>query len=365
MAASTLRSERALSAWFKSLKSLASATAGYANVLRAEARWAAASIRPMEGWRTHAIGAPLIVSLTSSPRRFPTLTLTLKTLLTQTVRPDSVVLWLTPQEHAQLPGEVRSLRGVTIRHAPGIGCYKKIVPALLRCPGAFIAVADDDIYYPADWLSDLTAAYDPRRKEIPCHHALRIVRTRTGVASPFHWPAYDHPTASQVTFPVCGGGVLYPPYSLHPDVVRPDLFQALSPTSVDLWLFWMAQRAGYRYCKIKSRRELGTWPGVDEPAAMELRDLDAQFLALQQHFGWPRLDTERMPDTFTMSHRDPRRERQLALFALTRHPPLCSPRHAGVALGESKLSQAVLEVHDASDGGRAGDTTSGRTRSLP
>lgn len=319
----------------------------------------------MEGWRSHSLGAPLIVSLTSSSPRFSTLALTLKTLLTQTVRPDSVVLWLTPDQHAHLPGEVRSLRGVTIRHAPNIGPYKKILPVLERSPGAFVAVADDDVYYPADWLAGLTAAYEPRRKEIPCHRALRIVHTQTGVACSLHWPAYDHPAASQATFAVSGGGVLYPPFSLHKDVLKRDLFQRLSPTSVDLWLFFMAQRAGWRYCKIGGRRDLTSWPGVNQPAATDVRDLDVQFVALQQRFGWPRLDTERTPGPFEMPKSTRRRERERALIALTRHPPLCSPRHNRIRNGETALSPALMDVYDGGDVARAQDTASGRTRSLP
>lgn len=360
MSASIMRSARART-WIKPLSTFAREARGCANALRAEARWAANSLRPADGWRPHSLGAPLIVSLTSSPRRFPTLALTLKTLLTQSVRPDSVVLWLTREDHALLPGEVRSLHGLTIRHAPDIGPYKKIIPALEKSPGAFIAVADDDIYYPSDWLADLTAAYEPGRKEIPCHYALRIVHTRAGVASPMQWPAYDHAAASQATFPVCGGGVLYPPFGLHADTTSRNTFQQLSPASVDLWLFWMAQRAGYRYCKIGNQRELGTWPGLEKPAAMDLRCLDVQFLALQQRFGWPRLDTERTPDPIETPVSERRRERERALLVLTRRPPLCSPRHTRSGSDQRRLSAALMTVHDGGDGGEAGHSASGRT----
>jgi hypothetical protein len=168
-----------------------------------------------------------------------------------------------------------------------------------------------------------------------------------------------------VTFAVGGGGVLYPPFSLHRDVVNRDLFRRLSPTSVDLWLFWMAQRAGWRFCKIGGPRRLQSWPGRAYASAVDVSDLDVQFVALQHRFGWPRLDTERTPGPFEPEQTTRRRERRRALLTLTLQPPLCSPRHAGGARAETVLPPTVIEGHYERDAGGVGDTTAGRARSLP
>src|SRR5262249_15606303 len=60
--------------------------------------------------RPHGLPRPLIVSLTSYPPRFPTLALTLKCLLTQSVTPDHLVLWVTRDDFSLLPRDVLDLR---------------------------------------------------------------------------------------------------------------------------------------------------------------------------------------------------------------------------------------------------------------
>ncbi len=57
--------------------------------------------------------------------------------------------------------------------------YKKIVPTLLAHPGAFIATADDDLYYPADWLERLVAAAKGGAG-VACLRAHRVTMTVAG-----------------------------------------------------------------------------------------------------------------------------------------------------------------------------------------
>ena len=62
--------------------------------------------------RQHNLPRELIVSLTSYPRRYPTLDFTLRSLLDQVERPDRVILWLTDAEISCLPDAVRNLPGM-------------------------------------------------------------------------------------------------------------------------------------------------------------------------------------------------------------------------------------------------------------
>ena len=108
------------------------------------------------GRKPHELGAPLIVTLTSYPPRFPTLGATLRSLLDQTVQADRTILWLAEQDLALLPDDVIVLKdfGLEIRTCADLRSYKKLIPALQAFPDAWFATADDDVYYRPDWLEE-------------------------------------------------------------------------------------------------------------------------------------------------------------------------------------------------------------------
>ncbi|MBC7768299.1 MAG: glycosyltransferase family 2 protein [Phycisphaerales bacterium] len=243
--------------------------------------------------RPHGLPGKLIVSLTSFPPRYPTLALTLKRLLSQSVKPDAVVLWLTPEEAEQLPRHIKRLPGLTIELAPELRSFKKIIPALSLHADAFIATADDDVFYPHTWLEELVRAYRPDLQEIPCHRAHRIRLTNKGAPRPYaDWRLLDQPEASALVFATGVGGALFPPRSLHSEARDAALFTKLCPTSDDAWLYWMARRAGWRFRKVGRRRHFQCWPGSQHVALMHENTAsgggnDRQVAALVAHFGFP------------------------------------------------------------------------------
>jgi len=64
--------------------------------------------------------------------------------------------WLDEGDQHRLTPEIRA-SSVEWQICPNWRSYKKMVPALLEAPGAYIVTADDDVYYPADWLEKLVA----------------------------------------------------------------------------------------------------------------------------------------------------------------------------------------------------------------
>jgi hypothetical protein len=238
----------------------------------------------------------LVVSLTSYPPRFPTLAWTLKCLLTQSIAPDKLIVWIAEGDLASLPSDVLALRdeGVEIAVTRDLRSFKKLVPALRRHPEAFIATADDDVYYPSAWLSDLVAGFSPSRREVPALRVHRIVRDAGGAPAPYLDWELDIASgpASPLNMATGVGGVLYPPGSLHPDVVNADLFLRLCPTNDDLWFYFMVRRAGWRIRKVGPRRLCPPWPG-SQRVALQYRNIrtgglnDAQFARLIERFGVP------------------------------------------------------------------------------
>jgi glycosyltransferase involved in cell wall biosynthesis len=190
----------------------------------------------------------LIVSLTSFPQRIPEIFFGLCSLLDQTVKPDMLLLWLAeeqfPNKEKDLPKRVRDLEkyGVTIKWCADLQSYKKLIPALKECPNDIIVTADDDIYYPRNWLELLYQSYLRQPQFVHCHRAHRITFDESGEIDSYNrWPnGISTDEASYLNFCTTGGGALYPPGSLYQDVSRPDLFMKLCPTADDVWFWAMA-----------------------------------------------------------------------------------------------------------------------------
>ena len=195
----------------------------------------------------HGLARPLIVSLTSYPPRFHLLPLTLKCLLSQSVRPDAVVLWIAADDRNRLTRRIIRLQdfGLTIRFCEDLRSYKKIIPTLREYPASYVVTADDDACYERDWLKALVCAWRDDT-EVVCHRAHQI---RVGDdALPLSYGRWEWESrtgdASPLMFPTGVGGVLYPPFVFHPDVCRQDLFMTLCPSADDVWLYWMMRSNG-------------------------------------------------------------------------------------------------------------------------
>lgn len=241
-------------------------------------RAASARRRIEQAWPTRRPGRPhrlpgrLLVSLTSYPPRFPTLALTLQSLLLQQVEPNAVMLWIARQDMKDLPQDVRDLAREDFRlqilPTEDLGPHKKFAPARARFPTAFIVTADDDVYYPPTWLHELTSGYRPGRTEIPCTRA-HLIRT-DAEGRPRSYADWSHNiaagAASPRVFPTGVGGVLYPPRSLDPMAADAAQIRALCPTCDDVWLYWMARRAGWTFRKVGPRREPICWTGTQTVA---------------------------------------------------------------------------------------------------
>lgn len=248
--------------------------------------------RPDTSGRPHGLPGPLVVSLTSYPARFGTLALTLRGILRQSVQPDRVILWLDHGDEAHLPQEVRVLAGLEVRVCPNWRSYKKIVPTLLDHPDAFVVTADDDVYYPADWLERLVTAIRSGAT-IACHRAHHVALGSDGLPAPYaDWQHnVDAPERSPLTFLTGVSGVIYAPGVFHADVTRDDLFTRLAPRSDDVWLYWMHRLNGVEAQKIGSRARILEWEG-SQTQSLRAANLhgtgnDQAIAAMIAHYGWP------------------------------------------------------------------------------
>ena len=250
----------------------------------------------MRNPRPHGLPGELIVSLTSYPPRFPTLSLTLKSLIDQSVRADRLILWIGHDDMASLPEDVKALelRGLQIVATQDLGPFTKLIPTLSAYPSAFIVSADDDVYYPPTWLRRLVEGSKANLGAIITMRAHLANQTPQGrFVSYSNWDLETRKTQSQSggrpLFLTGVGGVLYPPASLADEVFDERTFKELAPFADDVWFFWMAGLKGTQIVRADGRFDLVTWPSSQEVGLYQENLLgdrnDRQIRAMEQRYG--------------------------------------------------------------------------------
>lgn len=193
----------------------------------------------------------ITASLTSFPERIPTLHYTIESLLTQSTKPDRLVLWLAeeqfPNKEEDLPSSLLDLKqfGLEIKWCEDLKSYKKLVPTISECPNDIIITFDDDIYYDEKVIEDLYNGYLKNPNAITTIRAFRVKFDNSENLSFFssneivwNWQKYQKPSLYN-TIIGCGG-VLYPPNCLHTDILNQNKFQKILPTQDDIFFWGMA-----------------------------------------------------------------------------------------------------------------------------
>lgn len=244
----------------------------------------------------HDLPGRLVVSLTSFPARFADLHLTIRSLLRQSVRPDRVILWISPSYRPQLTRELLELaeQELLIMDHEDIGPATKLVPALKAFPDDFIVTADDDLYYPPDWLSVLVSRHDQARPAVVARRAHIVKTDPAGLCMPYRqWERDTDRLAStgpgEYLFPTGVGGVLYPPGCFDPRVLDEANLARLCANADDVWFFWMARLAGCRQIRTPGEFRIINWPGSQKIGLHHgnVGNLgnDAQIAAMENAYG--------------------------------------------------------------------------------
>lgn len=203
-------------------------------------------LRAANWWsRTPIVGdGDANVSLTSYGTRISKVWKTIETIGAGSVKPRRLILWLDDLSVvADPPASLRRLqvRGLEIRACHDYGPHKKYFPyvneVLLDEPDVTLVTADDDVYYPSTWLSELLAAHRPNE--------VTAFRTRIRSDGPYcTWPVSTTTDASDKVFATGVSGVAYPPELLHTLRDRGDEFVHICPRADDYWLHYAAAATG-------------------------------------------------------------------------------------------------------------------------
>lgn len=217
---------------------------------------------------------PVIVSLTSYPQRFKYCYLTLKCLLSQTVLPSNIVLWLSHADYKLLPNYFKELPSevIKIQTCEDLRSYKKIIPSLLTYKNSYIVTADDDWFIWPTWLEELLESHDFSKANVTCHRAHRIKRDNDQILPYSAWERLhgQRCEAAPEIFPTNGAGSLFPPTSLDVEVLDSSLFKQLAPSSDDIWLYFMMRKAGSLAKTTGCPNKELNWPGSQVSSLWEV-----------------------------------------------------------------------------------------------
>jgi hypothetical protein len=190
----------------------------------------------------------LIVSLTSFPKRIHRLWLVVESILRQTQKPDAIIVWLSKEQFPvmeSLPDSLLRLRkrGLKIELRDGdLRSHKKYFYSIKEYPEDFIITVDDDIYYHNTMIAELVNLSNSYPQTICCHYAAYVGYDSERLLLPYSdWiriksqtrPSFDILAGS-------GGGTLYPPHSLHSEVLNDKVFMHICGHADDVWLYCMS-----------------------------------------------------------------------------------------------------------------------------
>jgi hypothetical protein len=214
--------------------------------------------------KPHGLDREVIVSLTSYPARYKTLSWTIRSLLQQSVAADHTILWVTDSDFSELPPDVLELRsqGLEIRTYPvNYKSYLKIIPALELFPTSYIVTADDDLPYWETWLEELSEEMRRTQSTSICHRAHRVTLDPNLMPLDYgDWEmAISLPASGALVFPTGVHGVMYDATKLHPKTTDSDEFLSLAPSADDIWLYWMVRLTQGVAVKIGKKRRVIEW----------------------------------------------------------------------------------------------------------
>lgn len=207
---------------------------------------------------------PLVVCLTTIPERINKIHLCVESILRQSIKPDHIVLWISDAIYSNrsnnlddcIPKKLLHLknRGLEIHYCKEIGPFTKTINSLKYYDNCLLIVADDDVYYPKDWLLDLYNSYKKEPQYIYCHQARWMKKNTSGKLNPYNnWKiVYDYFQGPSFNIsPVTKGGCIYPPNSLSKELFNEKIFLELCPIQDDVWLAAMSPLQGVRCKKVR------------------------------------------------------------------------------------------------------------------
>lgn len=204
----------------------------------------------------------VIVTLTSYPKRIKGVSKVLDSIMTQTYKPNAVILYLSDEQFLgrSLPVDLSIYysRGLKIHWCQGdMKSHKKYLYALKEFPNDYIITVDDDYYYDKYMIEELIQYVDKFPQCVLARRTHLITAKRDGGISLYaRWwaecmryvgiPRMD-------LFAVGCGGILYPPHLLIDEIFNVECIKKYCMYADDVWLKVMELISGIPVVQVSTR----------------------------------------------------------------------------------------------------------------
>ncbi len=197
----------------------------------------------------------IVVSLTTTAGRIRYIFLTIYSLVSQTQKPDKIVLWLGKDVYypQSVISKIKKL-GITVRYVKDLGPHTKYHYAFAVFKKDVIITADDDIIYHRDMVKELYETHLKYPGQVVARrvHRMRFDRNRQPVRyKDWIWECRDTEGPSDGLFATGVGGVLYPPSVTTLECWKNTDFLKVCPKADDIWLKFCELSCGIRVCGVK------------------------------------------------------------------------------------------------------------------
>jgi glycosyltransferase involved in cell wall biosynthesis len=219
---------------------------------------------------TVALMRPMFdVCITSHPPRFSALREVLRSLETQSLYPDRILVFLSASDLTQFElSSVSDIKNLLLFSCKDLGPGKKLLPRLTMGHDRPIIVLDDDLQYDSNLLRDLVDAHVANPELIIGSRVHRVVRTDSNeIAGYYHWDwEFQDAKPDWGIFPTSGHGTLYPPGCFAQSVFDFSKYSILSFHTDDLWYFFHSRIAGTKSFRLRGIRPEILLEGTQESA---------------------------------------------------------------------------------------------------
>lgn len=220
-------------------------------------------------------GAEVVVTMTTHGMRLREAWIALESIGRGEQRPSRLMLWIDDEaSFRRLPRQLRRLRrrGLEVILTEPYGVHTKYYPYVTSAVSLAppLVTSDDDIIYPAEWLSTLVEAHRERPTDIVCFRAHLIGLNGGGALTPYMtWEPARGRSSSFAHFATSVSGQLLPTSVQRALRGEGERFRELAPFADDIWLAACATAAGVRTSMVRDEPVLFPWvPGSQEAGGL-------------------------------------------------------------------------------------------------
>ena len=211
-----------------------------------------------------------VVSLTSHPERFNTLSQTLNSLLAQRLIAKNIYLNIAQEDINKLPDSVKDLASsglIKINTCENLGPGKKLIPTLKLEKSLPIIVVDDDLVFDTDLTLKLMIVHHLSPGTIIASRVHKITHTPEGDVSAYSKWQKNYSLSngpSMDLFATSGAGTLYKADFFHEEVTDEKTYSELAFHTDDLWWFIQSKRVGTKTKRLPGQSVLNYIDGTQE-----------------------------------------------------------------------------------------------------